>query len=234
MKKIVRRILFILATPVILLVLIFGYLGFVPGVSALFGSDKPVDLGAAYSSADQEAANAKFGQKFVEVSKSIDPLTLMRAADTVPVSESFSAKQIAAHIEETHPVSDVQVVFHADGSFAASGRIDKSRITGFLKSLGIAEIDDTGILAAIDKYLPGNPPFYLEGSGSIASERVTLQLTQAKIGRLPFATDAFASGLTQYAEAVMKNVPHFDVEAIAIENEQLSFRGTAPAIVPKY
>ena len=37
---------------VIIAVLVFGYLGFVPGVSNLFGSNKPKDLGVIYTAAD--------------------------------------------------------------------------------------------------------------------------------------------------------------------------------------
>lgn len=233
-KKIIRRLLWIIATPLVVIFLLLGYLGLIPGVSAWFGADQPVDLGATYSEADRVRANEKFDQEFVKLDSGAETVRIMREAGANQIDAKLTGKEVAAHIEETHPVSDVQVVFHDDGTFEASGKIKKSRITSFLRTLGIDSIDQAGILAAIDKYLPGNPTFYLRGTGSVVDEKPTLALREAKIGRLPMATGPFASGLTAYAEAVLEQVPGFDIASLAIENESLHYQGTAPSIVPVY
>ncbi len=230
----VRRLIVTLSLFLVILIGGLGYLGFIPGVSALFGSNHPVDLGTPYTEANRLSANQKFEQTFVSPSNGADPLALLQAADTQTIDDTFSAQEIAAHIEETHPVSDVQVRFNDDGSFEASGRIDKSRITSFLHATGISNIDQAGVLATIDKYLPGNPPFYLAGTGSVTDQKPSLELTAVKLGRLPLSPEPFASGLRTYATAVMDHVPHFDPAAITIENNQLHYVGTGPAVVPIY
>lgn len=234
LKKIFRRLLAIILIPIIAVVLILGYLGFIPVVSGWFGSDKPQDLGAAWSEIDRASANEKYGQEFVDIESGQNPNTILRASRANSIDAVFTGKEIAAHVEETHPVKDVQVVFHADGSFEASGRIDKSRIVNFLRATGVERVDEAGVLATIDRYLPGNPVFYMKGRGSVTNDQAKLDLDQAKIGRLPLSTSAFAEGLVAYAETIMANVPHFDPESVSITDGQLRYLGTAPAIVPVY
>jgi hypothetical protein len=43
--KFILGILFGILAVVVVLVLVAGYFGFVPGISNIFGSNKPVDLG---------------------------------------------------------------------------------------------------------------------------------------------------------------------------------------------
>ena len=52
------RILILPAAVVATAVLALGYLGFVPGVASLFGSDKPRDLGIKATAADLQSANS--------------------------------------------------------------------------------------------------------------------------------------------------------------------------------
>jgi len=59
MKLLLKIILVIVA----IVVLVGGYLGFIPGVSGLFGSDQPRDLGAAYTEADLASGQAKLKQQ---------------------------------------------------------------------------------------------------------------------------------------------------------------------------
>ena len=57
--KIFKLLLIILLIIVVGAVLLLGYLGFIPGLSTIFGSDKPRDLGVKYTYADYVSAAQK-------------------------------------------------------------------------------------------------------------------------------------------------------------------------------
>lgn len=233
MKKLLRRWLISFGILAGLIALGLGYLGFLPGISALFGSNRPVDLGAAPTESDRVSANQKFDQEFTEP-ESASAFDLLRSARPVSVDTSLTEREIAAHIMETHPISELQIKFDRNGTFEAAGKIDKSRIASMIESLGFSQADQLAILNSIDRYIPGQPTFYLAGRGAVSNDQATLTLSAAKIGRLPMATGPMADGLVAYAEAVMKQVPGFDVASLTIENGQAVYRGTAPAVVPVY
>ena len=65
-SKVLRNILIGVGSFVLLVVLVLGYLGFMPGVSALFGSSTPKDLGVTYTAQDFASAHAKMGSMMQE------------------------------------------------------------------------------------------------------------------------------------------------------------------------
>src|SRR5688572_397367 len=129
--RVLKRIILIVAIPLGLIILVLGYLGFVPGVSAMFGSDKPVDLGVTPTDADRVRANQKFEQTMVELNGSTG-LSVLQRADVESIDVRVTGAEAAAHIMERHPFSHLQIKVHADGSFESSGKIDRGRISGYL------------------------------------------------------------------------------------------------------
>lgn len=63
MKTFFKFVGFLILILIIVVILLLGYLGFVPGVSAIFGSNKPRDLGITHTQADLDSAQTKLGQK---------------------------------------------------------------------------------------------------------------------------------------------------------------------------
>ena len=59
--KFLKGLAITIGVLVIVVVLVLGYLGFVPGVSNIFGSNKPRDLGVTYTAADYASAHARNG-----------------------------------------------------------------------------------------------------------------------------------------------------------------------------
>jgi hypothetical protein len=59
--KILIGFLIGIGAVVLIVVIALGYLGFMPGVSNIFGSNKPKDLGVTFSAADYQSARAKMG-----------------------------------------------------------------------------------------------------------------------------------------------------------------------------
>jgi len=59
MKKVLKIAGLILGGGILGIVLVLGYLGFIPGLSSLFGSDKARDLGVDYTEQNYQEARAK-------------------------------------------------------------------------------------------------------------------------------------------------------------------------------
>lgn len=227
-KRLIWTVGFILAAIVLLL----GYLGFIPGLSNLFGSNTPRDLQAAYTPADLASGQAKLDQEIL-AGESAPSLRTIQNGGTSDVNTRLTNKEFAAHLEAIHPVKDLQVVFHDDGSFETSGRIDKGRITKFIQLLGYTNVSEVDVLKTVNKYLPGSPSFYLKGKGAIADGVPTMTLDEAKIGRIPASTSGLAKALVEYAKLNLDKIPGLDVTTMNITADGVSVIGTVPAAVPQ-
>lgn len=77
---------------------ILGYLGFLPGVSALFGSNKPRDLGVKYTIADHDNYVQKAGTQLNYSSKPPAPNKSFTASGEKGVKASFSPEEITGRV----------------------------------------------------------------------------------------------------------------------------------------
>lgn len=71
MSKGMKVFLIIIAVIILAIVLFLGYSGFIPGVSALFGSNKPRDLGVNYTETDRASAREKSQIEYVSLPANI-------------------------------------------------------------------------------------------------------------------------------------------------------------------
>lgn len=232
MKKLFKIFLVVVMLGVLGVVALLGYFGFIPGVSAVFGSNMPRDLGVRHTEVDFQNVQQKLGQQIIE-SQGADPYAQLKASAGSPADVFLTQEEYSAHVVRYHPVSDVQIRF--DGtSFEMSGRIDKTRIPQFLRTLGVTDADDVEIIQAVDTYLPVSPVFYIRGTGSAVNNDVTITTTRAELGRMPIPADTTDEALEGYMEFLLEQIPAFSMEAVSIEGGQLHFRGTATAQVPEY
>lgn len=232
MKKLLKIILILILLVIVVVVLVIGYLGFVPGLSTVMGTDKPRNLGVTYTAADLASAQGKLEQKIIEPQD--DPYVQMKAAQRKPVKTSLSNAEYSAHIEAVHPVKDFQIKM--DGSnFEMSGKFDKVRIPQFLKTWGLTQdASEAEILDIVNQYLPGDPVFYVKGSGGTADDKTEITLTKAELGRLPVSAQMAEQFLEAYTDILIERAPAFSVKSAKIENGQLQFDGTTTSEIPKY
>lgn len=227
------KILKIVGLVVVVVVLILGYLGFVPGVSALFGSNKPRDLGAPHTEADRVSANSKLQQTVVELGADVDWQSVL-AGGTKTVDALLTQLEIAAHLEAMHPVKNLQVKIGTNGTTEVAGQFDTGRIPAFLRLLGLSSSDQLAALSWIDRYLPGDPAFYGRGQASIVNNTPTLTLERVELGRLPISIAWAENGIEDYARVLLENIPNLSIETMAVENGQVRFTGTTPSQVPAH
>jgi hypothetical protein len=136
MKKILISITGFLIAGVLLSVSILGYLGFVPGVSALFGSDKPRNLGITYTEADRGKAYEKNGVIAAALPKTKNIADSIRYEGKKEVSFTMTNAEITALINsskwEYMPISELQINIHTDGVAEASGILHIDKIVPYI------------------------------------------------------------------------------------------------------
>jgi hypothetical protein len=165
---------------------IFAYLGYVPGLSSVFGSDKPKDLGIKYTQADLASARAKSQIVYEALPAGTpDELSLQRSG-TRPISATFTSAEASALMNDRPfkywPYKEVQVKFNADGSAEISGKLIKDRLPGYCAAIGMPK----EVAAAAMKFLPADPVFYVKGKAALADNQVSVFDPQAlEIGRMP-------------------------------------------------
>lgn len=234
MKKFLKIVLWIVLIVALIGVWVLGYFGLIPGISAIFGSDQPRDLGAPHTEADLMSGQAKLGQAFVEPSAGMDPYEQLRASAASPVDAQLTNTEYAAHIEQVHPIDDVQVVF-AGSEIEVSGRITRSRIPGFLRTMGLTDdSNEAEVLSAIDRYMPVDPVFYFRGGAVAENDDMEITLTEAEFARFPVAPEEASEVLEFYLETIIAQTPSLQADRVTIESGQMHFRGTATAEVPRY
>jgi hypothetical protein len=202
-------------------------------VSALFGSDKPRDLGVPHTEADRASANAKLQQTIVQLNPDINPQTTLRSGAST-VDALLTQQEIAAHLEEMHPVRNLQVKISASGTTEVAGQIDTGRIPDFLRLLGLSSSDQLAVLSWIDRYVPGNPAFYGRGQASIINNTPELTLERVELGRLPISNSWVESSVEDYTRVLLDKVPNLSIETMTVANGQVRFTGTTPKEVPSH
>lgn len=174
----------------VVVVLGLGYLGFIPGVSSLFGADKPRDLGVTYTAADLASAKAKSGRQVTELQPNLAPADSLKFSGTKPVDVSLTQAEFNAYINdkwEYYPVTDVQVKISPDGVAEASGILRIDRFHGLAEALQVPQNVRDSVKDYI-KYIPGNPAFYVKGKAEVINGQITtLDFPEVQIGKLNIA-----------------------------------------------
>jgi hypothetical protein len=231
--KFIFKIIIFLAVVVLL---ILGYLGFVPGLSSLFGSDKPRDLGVAYTSADLESFRAKTGVKVDDLPAGLAPAQSLKFSSQVAIKHDFTESELTANLNagkwKYFPLSDAQVKISNDGLVELSAILHKDHLLGFAQAKNLP----AGELSRIQdylKYLPSDPPIYLRGVASVTDNHVQLNLQQAIVGKVSvpasfFSSEAQAAG-GKFLEDWIASVPNFSIHSLTFSEGQLYFDGTYPA-----
>lgn len=230
MKKI---LLILVVVLVVVPVLVGGYFGLVPGVSAMFGSNKPRDLGVEASTADLESGNTKTG---VELGTAIDgSLKGFVYEGGHEVEMSLSGAEITAMANNSrlrgNPFSQVQVRINKDGSGEASGYVDFGAAVEYAKALGFSS-------EQVDKALAKYPvprtklPFYVKlSSGSVHNDQISADVAKVELARVPvpggIVEQAVPAALS-FVESVYLSSDSIDIETLENREGQVYVKGVLP------
>lgn len=213
-----------------------AYFGFAPGVSKIFGSDKPKDLGIKFTQDDLKQANAKVGIIFSDLSQTALPLDSIKFTGKNTINNSFTSAEITALANNTNWkynfIPDSQIKFNQDGTVEASGHIYIDKLYGYLQSY---KIDSKDLKPYLDKIilLSSSPAYYVKLAPSITNNQVTLNLQQSAIGRASFLTKIIQDNNPAIAQFIQNSIiaatPNAYVKSLKIENSVMHFEGTFPS-----
>jgi hypothetical protein len=194
---------------VLLGVIVLGYLGFVPGVSDLMGTNKPKDLGVSFSETNYASGMAKVPGAIVLNPEYLCANCAYTSTGSVAVNTNFTQEEFSAMINKRNstigPLRDAQFKFNADGTVEASGKIVDPRITG---------------------------PVYVKGKIDFANGRsAALKLDLAQIGNIPLPADQAKIAQDIANDTIQKTFaqnPGLSITSITIEEGKVNFDGTLP------
>jgi len=187
------KFLFFLILIIILIpILVLGFMGFVPGLSAMLGTDKPRDLGIKYAEADLKSVRSKSQIEYKTLPDSSTPSQTRQFMGKKEVAAEFTSAEITATMNNQPwkfwPYKNVQVKFNADGSGEVSGVLVKNKVSSYAAVIGAPQ-------QAIDfvmKYLPTNPVFYVKMKATLTDNKVAVFEPQTfEIGRLLMPLNMF-------------------------------------------
>lgn len=231
-----RGIIIVLVAVIGAIVLAFGYLGFVPGVSSLFGSDKPRDLGIKATAADLQSANGKSGVKLVELPPSSTPVGSIRYSGQVPVDNSFTDKELTALAGNSkwkyNPFQDVQIKIGNDGTVEASGILKVDRLQGYAAATGVSSEVVNAVMDKLELLPNSSPPFYIRGEGSVTNNGVSEDIQQLEIGRVSVPSSLISDNkgaITSFLNDKITKIPGLSVKSATLSNGSVKFDGTLPA-----
>ena len=94
----IKRFVVGLIVVIIVVVLGLGYLGFVPGVSKILGSDKPRDLGITYTAADLKSITSKNHVQRIVLESAPDIKSSFVLQGSQAMTNVFTDKEITARL----------------------------------------------------------------------------------------------------------------------------------------
>jgi hypothetical protein len=239
----IRRLLVVLVVIVIAVILGLGYLGFVPGVSKMLGSDKPRDLGITYTDADLKSILSKNRVQRVVLESAPDVKSSFVLKGSQAVDNVFTDKEITARLNQEsdwlfNPFTNVQVKIGENGVIEASGIVRVDRLKGYAEATGVSLGAIEAISKGMDKYkVPRiSFPAYVKGNLSIENNRLNIDLSELYIGKIPVPKQLYSQAKSAFEDFVYERLTSggygsLYVKSLSFSNGRMNFSGNIPKVI---
>jgi len=219
MKTASKVWLIILAIIILGVVSLFAIMGYIPGLSTLFGTNKPRDLGITYTKADFTSAHNKSAVTYATLPPDTPASASITFSDSHAVETSWNSAEMTALLNNRPwkywPISNVQMKINNDGTVEMSGIIDSEKLEGYAAAIGVPTT-----VADRTSLLPTSAAFYIKGTSSLNNNRVsTFDITSAELGRMPISTNLLLSYNTirhAYADDISNELSKYSGKKAAI------------------
>lgn len=234
MKKILIFLFVLLLFIILIPVTVGGYYGFVPGVSTLFGSNKPKDLGVSYTESEFNTYNQKAGFTLDEnTSGKLNEEGFVFSGQT-EVKDNFTKEEVSARINYSPwiymPISNVQVNFPSDNTVEFSANLLVERLPGFIKAVGL-QVSNEDVNDGL-KYLKitSNPTIYAKAQVEVKENIPSINLDSLQVGKfdIPFENYDADSILENATRTIFASVPGFYAKSVKFIPSGMVFEGTLP------
>jgi hypothetical protein len=230
---------FVILGIVVVLALVGGYFGIVPGVSKIFAADKPKDLGVTYTEQDRLAGRAKAGWQLAELPAGLPLAQSLQYSGSHPVNNTFTDKELTAWINKSWnyiPFTDCQIRVNSDGTAEFSGILHTNRLKDYAAAMGQSQ-DFEKYLPSITKYLVGNPAVYIKAKGGVINDNVVNADIQAmQIGRYSVPESWLqdnANNFVAAAEWQIEQIPGLSINSLTFKAGGVVFDGSLPANISR-
>jgi hypothetical protein len=222
-------ILILVLTPI----LVLGYLGFIPIVSDIMGTNRPRDLGIKYTDADYKSARSKTGVELVALPADTPIEQSIQMFGKKPVNTVFTDEELTALANNRkwkyYPVNDVQIKMNPDGTAEVSARLLTGRLLNYGKATGVPEYYMTNVLDKIG--LIPNPPVYIKGKATVVNGQITGNVEKLEVGRIEMPkslVDENNGKLIEFLEGGIQRTPGLTVDSLTFNDGKMNFDGTLP------
>ncbi len=240
--KILLGIVIGVVALVVVAVLVLGYFGFIPGVSNLFGSNKPKNLGTTFTTQDYKSAVAKSGVQFLSNADSISLATSQKTyGPAKAVNADFTPSEIMAVMNDkahspNFPLKDMQLRVNPDGTAEVSGLLMMDKVNNYAASHGVSSQALQEALDTIKKAgaVGAEMPIYMKGTAAVTNGQLSFDAKSVEIGRLPVSADLVngrKADISGYYNTHKTDVPGFSCNNFSLTNGKVHFDGTLPSSV---
>lgn len=215
-----KKLLVILLILILIPVAILTYLGLIPGLSSYVA--KPVDLGIKTDKSLVTAFESKYGQQ--------------NGTGKVKLDVNLSSEEITSVFavwedrDKFFPLHGVQVRFNEDGTGEASGYLKIGTAVTLAKNLGYSDQDIAKGKEYI-KYVSGDLPFYVKGTGGMTSNQLTINPSTFQIGRVTVPdsiTTPASKAVGDMIQRRLKQIGGADIQDASFKNGSFHLSGTVP------
>jgi len=232
-KKIALGLIIICAMSLLGGVVVLGYYGFVPVVSDLFGSNKPIDLGVSFNDTNTQDAIKKTGINFEYIQPTDKPEESLKFSGETAINTSFTSNELSALIANDkwkyNFLKNTQIKINDDGTSEISTGINTELLGGFAAAHGIEEDQ---IKPLIDQLKMANsPPVYIKLAASWSNNSLKMDIQKIEIGRYLMDRDWIdknESTITSQIENSILRTPGVSITSLTFLNGEMQYNGTLP------
>src|SRR3990172_2039941 len=135
--KVLGIILIVLA---LIAVIILALAGYIPGLSNLFGANKPRDLGVTYTGQDFNSVREKSKITWETLPAGTSNSASIQFSGSHSVDTAWSSAEMTALLNNRPwnywPISNVQMKINSDGTAEMSGIINSEKLRGYATAIG--------------------------------------------------------------------------------------------------
>lgn len=178
---------------VVVIVLVLGWFGLIPGLSTLFGANKPKDLGVKYTEADFKKAHGEGGVNYESIAGDPAANASISFSGSHQVNLNLNSSEMTSLLNNRPwkywPIKNVQLRINPDNTVEMSGTFNEKKLEGYAGAIGTPQV-------VIDRLniLPAEAAFYLKGSAALTNNQVSkFDITSAKLNRISIPTGILLS-----------------------------------------
>lgn len=218
-----KKLLLVFIILIVVVVAGLSYIGFMPFLSGLVA--KQVDLGVKANPELVYAFEAKYGKP-----NGTGKVKLNVDLTSEEITSVFAVWGIR---NKYFPLHDVQVRFNPDGTGEASGFLKIATGITFAKNLGYSNSDiDKG--KEYIKYISGDLPFYVKGTGGMTDNVLAINPTTLQIGRVTVPESITKPVFVAVGDMIKRRINQIggaDIKEASFKTGKFHLDGTVPETI---